>query len=420
MGPMKYQKALSAAGMILTCTFAMAQSMGNGSSGGGGSFVCRDGDKILTAVSQDVCNMEIATKELSSDVLVASIPKDQFFAAEKELSYNLLKKLALLSPKFYNQVKLELDKVFEIRKIEPVQLRLRHPDSSHYKMPFCLEGEADYLNAAIYDADKLTYSLQVVSSFKRLLDWSALNVHEAIYKILRDEYSDQTSDRTQEIVGELVVKYTDQEILKNIVPLSEFNPLSTKKHESKFEELVNLFNKGDKVSVEDLNRLGHECYVVNTDDIPLNPRSIEKLNINHKSNFQLNKRGKNYELKGLLSFDLDMSLDYINPIIGSLKIPGYGRGFSTPVLDKEGNILATKRGEDFSLPYAFSKDLKGNLLIALRYAPGKIHAPFYYTIYDECLLDGYWSCKKYKEYNILKDFPRFNPLAMMFCPIKKQ
>lgn len=409
MKSMKYFKELSVAVLMFCSSLAVA---GNGSSGGGGSFVCRDGDKILSAVSQDVWNVEIKNEELVSNLLVSEVAQYKFLDVEKTLSYNLIEKLFAISPKFYEQVKNELEKVLKIRQIMPIQLKLQKLDSSHYKMPFCKNGIADYINAAVYDKDQLVYSEQVVMAFTRVLDWAALNTHEAIYKVLRDEYKDKTSDRTQEIVGQLVIEDTDVDLLKSKVPLSEFNPDSTKSYEEKFKDLVELFNNGEKLKDVDLKSLGNHCYTLNLANEHLNPVRLELIKIN-------------VDLKGNVTFEKEMSYDYLNPIMGKIRMRGKVQNSADVFRDEDGGILYSSwynSSTSRAVPYYFSKDQHGNLIIALRYSPGNLKDPFLLTLYDECLEYGGFlktRCVKFKEYNILKKFPRVNPLAMMFCPVAK-
>jgi len=381
---------------------------GVGSGGGGGSFVCRDGDNIYSAVFQDIWE---AKKD--GIQLIATTPLDQTTEGDEwALSYKLIERLKVVSPKFYEQVLAALDVVKGIRLIDDVKFKPRG-DSGHISEPFsCTQGETDYMPVAIYEGEKLTYSKKIWEKFVTLLERASTNIHEATYKVLRDEYGDISSDRTRKIVGKLAEENLNLTELRKWVPLSEFNPNSTKDYESKFKQLVDIFNKGEKFRDADLQRLDSYCFILNRANELLNPRSLDKIKII-------------FDLEGNLKFERDMSYDYLNPIMGKFKAAGKVTNHAPAFRDHEGGILYSSwwnSATSKAVPYYFSKDQYGNLVVALRYSPGNLKDPYLLMLYDECLEFGGFlntSCIKYKEYNVLKQFPRVNPLAMMFCPRKK-
>lgn len=407
--------------VFLSLSVAHATPLKGGEGGGGGgAFVCRGGDVIHSAQMQDVWEAKfddnlVLTSEGSMD------PTTQSEEAEWDLSFKLIERLKLVSPQFYKDVLAALSVVKEIRSIEDVKLKPRG-DSGHVKSPFdCTVGESDYLPVAIYEDEdnKLTYSQKVWEKFTTVLERAVTNVHEAVYRVLRVDYGDPDSDRTRKITGRLAEKVANLSELRKWVPLSEFNPHSSKSYSQKYDELVLAFNQGKLVTADDLNQAGEDCHVIRGDLLAAQPIHVDTLKLIRKKAIELKGRKKPY-LSGFLAFkDSESNVFTTFPkgemalIIGQNRQEAYGYGLEELNTQNEIVQFSYVHGEVLYKPsFLVRKDIFGNIIFAARSLYNG-YASF------ECLRGNLFTCKEYKKFDILQDHPNFRPGAMIFCPRKK-
>ncbi|MDH4468349.1 MAG: hypothetical protein QE271_09840 [Bacteriovoracaceae bacterium] len=394
--------------------------------GGGGSFVCRTGDTIYSAEFQDIWE---AKKD--GIQLITTVSLDQADEIKEwDLSYKMIERLKVVSPKFYDQVVSALDVVRAIRFIDDVKLKPRG-DSGHTSEPFtCVEGETDYMPVALYEGENLTYSKKVWEKFKTLIERSSTNVHEAVYKVLRDEYGDILSDRTRKIVGRLAEVNINIAALRKWTPLSEFNPSSTKLYSAKYQELVDIFNSGDLPRTEDFNNLGNKCYSTRIDLMALEPLNLQEVVLVHEGKLESIGNGKKRKLSGRLRFSPPTHEDftrYWTPIVGPKadSIGGFfywqaekARAvFNSPITDEIKNFSGTLQFQTKFIPYHVAKDKFGNVIFAMTSTIPTVNLGF--PSY-ECIEDGRGGqCKKLREFNLLNVDKYFRPAAMIFCPKHK-
>jgi hypothetical protein len=103
-----------------------------------------------------------------------------------------------------------------------------------------LDGNAtDPLNPS----DRLVYSKRVWALLPTIHQ-AALNVHEAIYKVLRTYYGDKDSIRTRLAVGLLFSDSASDDALKAVLPADRFYPESALPYGAKLKELFQRFSSG--------------------------------------------------------------------------------------------------------------------------------------------------------------------------------
>ncbi|MDH4466423.1 MAG: hypothetical protein QE271_00075 [Bacteriovoracaceae bacterium] len=378
--------------------------------GGGGSFVCRTGDTIYSAEFQDIWEAKKEGIQFLSTISLGESDEND----EWDLSYQLIERLKMVSPKFYDQVATSLGVVKNIRFIDDVKLKPRG-DSGHTSEPFsCVEGETDYLPVALYEGKTLTYSKKVWEKFATLLERSSTNVHEAIYKVLRDEYRDELSDRTRKIVGRLAEANINLTELKKWTPLSEFNANSTKSYREKYEELILNFNHGHPVEAKDLNSLSGICYLYEPKLFQLNPRENTKLYLNKEGEikfFQRNQKLSSRYLKGKLWLSNiengSFTYDRTDLLLGYTKS---GNSYATERFYEHNGIhsIYVKIDQYFFAIIYPAKDELGNLTLIF---PENDHGDGL-----KCKDNGFFSCREYEKVDILKIDPYYHPGKIVYCP----
>jgi hypothetical protein len=163
---------------------------------GGGAFVCLDHEeKVLSAESEDLWMGERhwGLKRPGPDA------RD-----EKTIAYEQVEKLKKVNPRFYRQVRAELNKVFEMRRVLSKRIILPIMPDEDYRCPGGLKAE--FRQVAIYfdQEPQLVFSKSIFENMSSV-DQAALSVHEAIYKVLRDRFGATSTDseRAQKIVAHL-------------------------------------------------------------------------------------------------------------------------------------------------------------------------------------------------------------------------
>lgn len=397
---MKNMKTLKLALVLSTFSLALPYAYsGGGSSGGGGSFVCRSIDLttqkeiIFSAESQDL--WEVSRKH----------PLRDLQGTEESISREALKKLGLNgSIRFQKEVEAALEKVLKIRSVEDVKL-ISLGDSKHWiEMATCAQGSADFAPAAIYKEEELVYSKSIWEKMDSLSQ-GALNVHEAVYKVLREEYRDTDSVRARKIVGFLFSEMKIEE-LDISMPWDEFNPLSTRLNQEKFQELRDLYNHTKKPRLYDLKKLGDVCYYINS-TVRQYPTEMVGLTLINNLHSTMKKKGK-VRLEGTFGVPdhAFIGLDSSNNLSFLRGVPQFE---TNPVLD-----MALAYPTDYnSMKYftsTFKKTNRGDLIIA--------HSNFYKTCLKFSKPNDRGTCLEFKQYTDLTDHPDKKLIGFYFCPAK--
>lgn len=233
-------------GLLAFSVSATAKEKGS-SAHGGGAFVCVDKShgQYLWAKSQDL--IEAQSRGLSllfSRDDEKSLNPDQLDQKERELASQALSRLAQINPTFYNLVQQALEqKVLAKRIIRKSKLlsTANIDDQRRYlDLERCEPGVPAFVFAAIYvDGQKpqrveqtgflndairflhlgartdlyqgLTYNKTVWDLFHSL-DRAALDVHEAVYWVMRNIFHASNSDLTRKIVSLVFSNATDEQI----------------------------------------------------------------------------------------------------------------------------------------------------------------------------------------------------------------
>jgi len=212
---------------------------GNESAHGGGSFVCLDtNENVLSALSQDLWEAENFHKP------PLTIPERS--GSEIEGAFEVIEKLNDVNPKFYLWVRDALADILERREILPLKIPPTGDDDRIVEPFKCLVGLARFLQAAIYTSDKRILYSQYIWDVLAPTHQMAVNVHEAVYKVLRDRYNDSDARRTIQIVGLLFSEGLPSE-LHQMIPPAKFNPEASLDVRTKIEELWRLFKDEGKV-----------------------------------------------------------------------------------------------------------------------------------------------------------------------------
>ena len=148
---------------------------------------------------------------------------------------------------------------------------------------------------AKYEDDKkeLFYSIRIFNEFDHLSK-AGLNVHEAVYKVMRDEYGHTDSDATREIVGRL---FTDDPKAKleliSYLPKGGFSIFGKR---SSYEKLDDLYHRNHRAqnsdSLDSLLGDGVNFNSLNCSRVKVN----ESAELNHREKVVLVKRGKRSEI----------------------------------------------------------------------------------------------------------------------------
>ena len=257
---------------------------GGGSTGGGGSFVCKKDGIITSAVQLDIWDLQRSFTLVTSSL------------NEKDLARQRVATIPNESSLFRKEVLAQLEIVFKKRRILPYKIR-NVGDSRHvFEVGACESGEPSFEQAAIYEGDKLTYSSFIWEKMDNVSQ-AGLDVHEAVYKILRDEYGEKTSERTIKIVAYLFAELPDP-LLKEEIPTDSYNPFSSKSYDARYRELLDYFLKGKEVRFSDINKDYDKCLSLNS----LSDRYPYNLTPDFKIAKKYSKNGKFRGATGNISF----------------------------------------------------------------------------------------------------------------------
>lgn len=405
MKSMKIAKALA----LMTTALSFSAFAGGGSTGGGGSFVCKTIDPatraeiIISAESQDIWETARKYKILTSSF------------DEKDLSREVIKKLSeSKATRFKAEVAKALETVLKIRSEENVKL-IPLGDSKHWiEMAVCAQGQPDFAAAAIYRDDELVYSKMIWTKMDNVSQ-AALNVHEAVYKVLRDEYGDKDSVRTRGIVGYL---FSDMpyEKIEGSLPRDSFNPLSSKTYKNKFEELNVLFRKSDDLILDDFNKLKNNCHILPR-PAKVIPAEIEQKNL-------VVKLDKEYDRKGRLLNNYVIVEGELFPFYGTVFTDpkGYTHGEAFPVA-KSGNGTGEKPVMKVYLSSSITKNASWNPSRKFHYKKSAAGDVIVAEVSDnECEVSKEnifrSKCLKYREFNEVPNYNLARINKFYYCPSK--
>lgn len=379
---------------------------GNEKGNGGGAFICKTiatataGEVILSAQSQDLWETarryEVISSNLEADVL----------------AFDVLEKLKSIgATRFLSEVKRELKKVMGMRSIEDVKL-VPVGDSRHYvEMASCTAGTPEFTAAAIYQdqANDLVFSKRVYEKFDNISK-AALNVHEAVYKVLRSEYKDVDSVRTRKIVGYLFSDMDETAIIEDI-PSDSFNPDSSKSYKEKFVELVDLYNRGAKASVGEITGFeGSACYrVENVTKTLFTYNQVERLSLQNSLATKTDRKNI-VSVYGVLNFK-ERQEDII--LGGTNQFYAFPYSFYSIEHKLESAIV---------LPYSSSNPMTPTKKISLRKTTNGDFVAIVSPENDVCLkgngLLGLGKCKKYADVNLIKNEPHREVNYIYYCSKK--
>ena len=414
MKNMKTSKSVLSLALIVASLNSFAE--GGGSSGGGGSFVCKIEDPtsrqeiILSAESQDLWEASLKNRVIISN------------ENEKDLSRNIIKRLNDLgATRFQSEVAQALETVLSIRDIKPVKL-VSLQDSLHWlENAVCPAGKADFAPAAIYKGKELVYSSLVFNKMDNVSK-AALNVHEAVYKILRDEYRDKDSLRTRQIVGYLFSDQNSEEII-DLIPSDSYNPFSSKSQKEKFQLQADLFNKGTYPSLNDLNKVPSQCYILNRGDFNLRSEVISTTKVElspMKPIYNRNLKFKGYSgslsfekivrnpLKGRTTdgfFKADLEIVKESPIENPLIL-------GNDIRDSAGSRSSVADPDNYKL--LVRKTVSGDLVFA-----ESSRRPDCLKFVRHGFLNLSQTCVEYKNQNTLRSNPEIKVDNFIYCSMKE-
>lgn len=403
--------------MMMTSMTAMAGDTGERGGNGGGAFVCKALDQstmkevIFSAVSQDIWEAGRKNSILTSEL------------NETELSLEVLRKLERTgATRFAQEIRDALINVLKIRSIEEVKL-VTAGDSKHFvEQALCEQGNSDFMAAAIYQdkTNDLVYSKMIFDKFDNVSK-AALNVHEAIYKVLRQEYKDKDSVRTRKITGYLFSDMNLEDV-EELIPFDSFNVNSTRSYKQKFSELKILLNRSTDFRALDFNNLDGSCFVLNRPGKFI-PSDIEEQNLNVDIKVSRDKKNRvisvgNVYLNGMQEY----------PFVGitTVKMSGkqllsesqpIGSGYKTfwssiyepkanPKIPLMQSIAYVNSQNDFKTKRFILKKTPGRDLIVAE-------------IKEICEIGNYWRCKKYFDFNEIKSDPKAKIINLYYCPASR-
>lgn len=200
---------------LIFCLLSLSNVIyaGNGTSGGGGAFVCRDSQKnILNSELLDLWEAKYLNR-LTID------KSNEGIETQIERAFSNLDKF---HTPYLDTIKEELEIILNKAIALPKGVTIKAPTdaNNNYEKPGCpLEGMMFYDG----DLDHVVYNPETYNYLLSNTDKAAVWAHEAIYKVLRDRFNETDSKNTRKLVGCLFSndcesKYslmTIEELLKN-------------------------------------------------------------------------------------------------------------------------------------------------------------------------------------------------------------
>lgn len=343
---------------LLHTPFAQA---GNEGAHGGGAFACLSENGDMSSVeSQDLWEAE----------KVWGLALSNWQGDERDLSFRAVERIKPINSYLYDKTVDALKEVFQRREILEVKIEEIGDSNRKFSKDICASGKPAFVQAAIYwnlvlseqshlpMTYRLIYASRVFNTMSELHK-AALNVHEALYKVLREMRGDRTSEDTRKAVSYLFSKASDS-VLTTVLPAFRFNPNSELPFRDKVRLLKERFDRSGQVTLSSAydpksRREVRDCYLFSDhfEDVIDNPDAPAKVQYGIK----LKKNGNWESLLAPNSYEL------------GAKVGRYG------AIEREGNgpgILAyftTSLGPQKSSKIVVRQDEAGDWVLSFEYIP---------------------------------------------------
>ncbi|MBA2404814.1 MAG: hypothetical protein H0V66_08590 [Bdellovibrionales bacterium] len=170
--------------LSLTVIPALGQSMGSGSSGGGGAYVCRSNGEITKSHLVDLWeseNIDFPWPQLRKTKLNINYTASSW----KTILNGALKNLDQIDPNLSNQVRIEIKEIIANIYLLPADVSITVPSdllTNYFPRGCAPEGMMYYEN----DFQRVNINKEIFDKLATQTDIAASYLHEAIYKVLRD------------------------------------------------------------------------------------------------------------------------------------------------------------------------------------------------------------------------------------------
>jgi hypothetical protein len=181
---MKLKSLLVFGWLAMSVVPAIAQSMGSGSSGGGGAYVCRSNGEITKSHLVDLWeseNIDFPWPHLKKSKLNINYSTSSW----KTILKGALKNLDQVDPNLSKQVKVEIEEIIANQYFLPSGVSITVPSdllTNYFPRGCAPEGMMYYEN----DFQRVNIDKEIFDKLATQTDIAASYLHEAIYKVLRD------------------------------------------------------------------------------------------------------------------------------------------------------------------------------------------------------------------------------------------